>query len=190
MGQQQQGPDLELIIKDLQRRMKDLENAPRVPQISDGGQNMTAVSENSGTTGRAPATWGDRTIAPPVGTIGIRVPASGRVLFSFGCYMGALTAATAFGYWDLVACGLLVKSAADPLTVPSTIINNPQDRAAYVYVEGTTTVPARLQVSAMNAFVLEGLTGHHLSVDMQFLRSNIQSTQTYLTWPWMTVQPL
>lgn len=182
--------DIMTRMAELERQLRELQTAARVPQVSNLGQNLIATSENSGTTGRAPSSWGDRTIAPAVGTIGVRVPESGRILFSFGCYMGALTNATAFGYWDLVACGLLVKSAAEPLTTPSTIINNPQDRAAYVYVEGTTTVPARLQVSAMNAFVLEGLTGHHLSIDMQFLRSNTNSAQTYLTWPWMSVQPL
>lgn len=182
--------DLLTRLAELERRVDDMRSAARVPQISNTDQNLIATSENSGTTGRAPSSWGDRTIAPAVATLGIRVPESGRVLFQFGCYMGALTNATAFGYWDNVACGLLVKSAAAPLTVPSDIINNPQDRAAYVYVEGTTTVPARLQVSAANAFVLEGLTGHHLSIDMQFYRANTQSAQTYLTWPWVIVTPL
>ena len=190
MGSQQTGPDLELVIKDLTRRIRDLENAARVPQVSVSGQNVVATSENSGTTGHAPLTWGDRTVAPPVGTIGVRVPESGRVLFQFGCYLGALTTAVAFGDQDLVATGLLIKSAADPLTVPSTIINNPQDRAAYLYVQGTTTVANRIQASVMNAFVLEGLTGHHLSIDMQFLHSNTLAAQTYCTWPWVIVTPL
>jgi len=177
-------------MADLERQLRDIQTAARVPQISNASQNLVAEAEDSGTTGRAPASWGDRTIAPAFATLGIVVPVSKRVLFQFGCYQGALTNATAFGYWDFVACGLLVQSAPAPATPPDTTIHLPQNDACGLYVEGTTTVPARSQVNAAAAFILEDLTGHHLQIDMQFYHANTNSAQTYMTWPWAIVTPL
>jgi len=196
MGSQQQGPDLELVIKQMQREIRELQTSSRLPQISSRAvHRLQAVSDTSALTGRANDTWGPLQVGgPPSPTVATSiVPVLGRTLLQFGCYMGALTnlaSVDVFGTFDTVSCGLLVKGGPNDGSPPSTIIHAPQNEAAHVHVRGTDTVVARSQVSAASAFVLDATGYEVISVEMQFIRANIHSAQTYFTYPWLVVQPL
>lgn len=178
-------------IAELYRMIESLSTAARMPQYSNDANRLQAISDDSGITSAAPAAWGDLTGGAGGLTIGARVPVSGKILVSFGAYMGAKTNATAFGYWELVSMGVLIKGGPDGLVPPATTLHLPQYGSAYNYIEGTTTVAARSQVSVMNSFVLDCTGYDKLQLDAQFLASNkVQSAATYVLGPWMHCQPL
>lgn len=178
-------------IAELYRIVEGLASAARMPQYSADASRLQAVADDSGITSDAPAAWGDLSGGAGGLTIGARVPVSGKILVSFGAYLGAKTTASAFGLWENVAMGVLVKGGPDGLVPPATTLHLPQISAAYNYVEGTATVSVRSQVSVAGSFVLDCTGYDKLQLDAQFIANNkVQSAATYVLAPWMHCQPL
>lgn len=187
MGSQQIGPDLELIIRDLTRRLRTLENAPRIPQLSVRSQSLQAERESLSNSGAATSVY------PSFGTtsgsmtrpsVDVVVPRSRRLLCHFGVRItvqsGPTPGPTAIegGYMAVkIAGGVYDPSFSD---------------AAYLSVVDASS---NASASVSNCAVIElpdtVEAGSTLTIETTFSHFNGLGVGSHsFQNPWLIVQPL
>lgn len=181
MGQQQIGPDLELIIKDMQRRLRDLEVAPRVPQVSSSQRNLKTDRDTTGLVGTAGTSWGGLGGGVHAPSVDIVVPQSRRIFCHFGAFLGVSTS-TSPNQYEMVTMGVQI-----PLNHSAI-----QDEGASLYVVNPSTI---VNANVANGLVIEVLDpaqpGDTVTVDTVYshLNSNV-AVSHFVKYPWLIVQPL
>lgn len=184
MGQQQIGPDLELIIKDMQRRLRDLEVAPRVPQVtqraeaSQFSQNITLTEYT-----RTPTGWGDLDGSPAITQINLTVPQNGRLLLLWGCMAGTWTT-TAGGANERAGMGCRVGTTG----VGATIYSGASDGPAMLIDE----LASHKMYANIAGFKVVGSMppGANANASIEYYRANSSSFGVFFNNPWLTALPI
>lgn len=185
MGSQQQGPDLELVIKEMQRQIRELQTSSRVPQVTGLGGTKTQFSQNPSLTEytRTATGWGELDGPPPPIEVNIKVPESGRVLFIWGCFGGVWTT-TAGGNNERLGMGCRVGttgvggsiySGSD--TAPAMLIDELASHKIYASITAMKVVATMPPRATCNGTI-------------EYYRHNASSFGVFVNNPWLMALPI
>lgn len=182
MRSQQTGPDLELVIKQMQREIRELQTSARVPQITGLANQRTKTDrDTTGLVGTAGLTWGGLSGGVNVPSVDVVVPQSRRLLCHFGAFLG-VTTSTAPNHYEMVTMTVQI-----PLNHSAV-----GDEGASLYVVNPSTI---VNVNAANVLLLDVLDpvqpGETVTVDTVYMHlSSSGSVSHFVKYPWLVVQPL